>query len=206
LDAQIRKPDEVGERTSGLTPIQALSYLEGESRKFFKAQFEGLRFNRSMAFSTKMAADIAAQLASGLLTKLYEQIDPLRLAEYDRMMRIADHYGERIKTSNVKAHTIKQLLEGYPSHEFCIDFEEAKQLFNKVEKPSEKLAELGVLIKPFSSKYLYGEDSVTFFLDNDDKKKEASETKPSKKEILNAKPKRKKPAPVRAGALSRNGR
>jgi len=35
LDVQIRKPDEVGERTSGLTPIQALNYLEKETRKFF---------------------------------------------------------------------------------------------------------------------------------------------------------------------------
>jgi hypothetical protein len=164
LDVQIRKPDEVGERTSGLTPIQALSYLDGETKKFFKSQFEGLRFTKSLAFSTKMAADIAAQLASGLLSKLYDQIDPLRLAEYDRTNRIAAQYGERIKTSNVKVHTIKRLLEDYPSHEFCIDSNEAKELFAKVEEPTPELESLGNTLKFLADRTLTSEEPNVFYL------------------------------------------
>jgi Serine dehydrogenase proteinase len=166
LDVQVRKPDEVGERTSGLTPIQALQFLEGESLKFFRSQFLGLRFGRSLSFSTKMAADIAAQLSTGLLSQLYEQIDPLRLAEYDRMMRIAADYGERIKTSNVKPHAIDQLLIGYPSHEFSIDATEAKELFVKVQPPSDDLEELGEAFGSLAAKYLYLDDAAVFYLNS----------------------------------------
>ncbi|MFO1485729.1 MAG: hypothetical protein U1F71_20375 [Verrucomicrobiaceae bacterium] len=164
LDVQLRKPDEVGERTSGLTPIQALNFLEGESGKFFQSQFQSLRFSRNLSFSTKMAADIAAQMASGLLSNLYEQIDPIRLAEYDRLNQIASEYGERIKTNNVKPDAIDRLLSGYPSHEFCIDCTEAKELFNNVESPSSELEGLGQMLKPFAEKQLYSQQPAVFYL------------------------------------------
>jgi serine dehydrogenase proteinase len=175
LDVQMRKPDEVGERTSGLTPIQALGYLEGQAQKFFASQFDGLR---KLAFSTRMAADVAAQLASGLLSKLYEQIDPLRLAEYDRSNRIAEHYGDRIKTKNVKEDAVKRLLECYPSHEFCIDTVEAKELFDHVEKPTPALEMLGNRLKQFAQKYLLADEPAIFFLTDRSKPNEEShETK-----------------------------
>lgn len=166
IDVQVRKPDEVGESTSGLTPVQALEFLEGESLKYFKYQFLGLRFERSMSFSTKMAADIAAKLATGLLSQLYDQIDPLRLAEYDRMMRIAAEYGERIKTSNVRPHAIDQLLMGYPSHEISIDATEARELFVKVEQPTTDLEELGEALGVLAAKYLYRDDAAVFYLNS----------------------------------------
>ncbi len=164
LDMQMRKPDEVGERTSGLTPIQALNFLEGETKKFFRSQFEGLRFSRG--FSTKMAADISAQLAGSMLSNLYEQIDPLRLAEYDRAMRIAAEYGERIKTSNVRPHAIKQLLEAYPSHEFCIDPAEALQLFHSIESPLLELDTWSIEVKNYADKFLDAADPAVFFVND----------------------------------------
>ncbi len=183
LDVQIRKPDEVGERTSGLTPIQALNYLEKETRKFFKAQFDGLRFERSLSFSTRMAADVSAQLAGGLLSHLYEQIDPLRLAEYDRTNRIAEQYGERIKSKNVKEHTISQLLEKYPAHEFCIDAVEAKELFTEVEQPTRELEEIGNFLKPFAEQRLNKEETAVFYLGDTKQKntngEEQNEPKPN---------------------------
>lgn len=187
LDVQIRKPDEVGERVSGLTPIQALTFLESETKKFFKSQFENLRFSRDLSFSTKLAADIATQLATGLLAKLYEQIDPLRLAEYDRANRIGEHYGERIKTSNVKDHTVGHLLRCYPSHEICIDMEEAQELFNVVELPTPELEELGNLLKPFAEKYVWEDEPAMFFLADQGETK----TEPSSNETpKNNEPKR----------------
>jgi hypothetical protein len=169
LDVQLRKPDEVGERTSGLTPIQALKFLEGETTKFFRAQFRALRFQGMLPFSsetlsTEMAADTSAKLASGLLAKLYEQIDPLRLAEYDRKNKIAEHYGDRIKSKNVKAGTVTQLLEAYPSHECCIDPVEAKELFERIERPQKNLEALGELLKPIAVKYNETDQTCVFYL------------------------------------------
>jgi hypothetical protein len=125
-----------------------------------------------------MAADVSAQLASGLLSNLYEQIDPLRLAEYDRANRIAEHYGERIKTKNVKEHAISQLLEKYPAHEFCIDAIEAKQLFGEVEQPSKELEEIGTFLKPFAEGCLNQEETAVFYLGE-------PKQKPSEKEHEN---------------------
>lgn len=88
IDVQLRKPEEVGERTSGLTPIQALGVLENHSITVFKRYFRDLRF-REYSFSTKMAADIATNITIGLLSPLYQQIDPIRLAEVERSLRIA---------------------------------------------------------------------------------------------------------------------
>lgn len=66
IDIQIRKRDEVGERESGLTPIQAVGFLEMQSVKFFKRHFLSLRFSEDLVFSTKMASEVAAKLTIGL--------------------------------------------------------------------------------------------------------------------------------------------
>lgn len=197
LDVQLRKPDEVGERTSGLTPIQALKFLEGETTKFFRAQFNSLRFSRTLSFSTRMAADMAAELASGLLAKLYEQIDPLRLAEYDRTNRIAEQYGDRIKSKNVKPNAIPQLLEEYPSHEFCIDPIEAKELFVKVETPTENLETLGQFLKPVAQKALEADETAVFYL-----------SEPPKPEAIipNENEKTPKPEPNGGGEVAGDGK
>ena len=79
LDVQIRKPEEIGEYLSGLTPIQALSSLGTESFNLFQDNFLKLRFRSGLQISTKSAADIAAQIAVGLFRPIYEQLDPMRL-------------------------------------------------------------------------------------------------------------------------------
>ncbi len=167
IDVQIRKPDEVGEQLSGLTPIQALTFLENETQKFFKASFESLRYPRGLSFSTRLAAATSSKLATGLMGRLYEQIDPLRLAEYDRSNQIGFEYGERIKTKNVRSDAVERLLRGYPSHDFCIDSEEARELFQKVEAPNDKLEALGNLFKPVSDKYLGDDETATFYLNEE---------------------------------------
>lgn len=181
LDVQMRKPDEVGERTSGLTPIQALGFLENEASKFFGFQFMRLRFSGSFSLSTRMAADIAAELTSGLLSHLYDQIDPLRLAEYDRTNRIAQHYGNRIKSGNVKADSLQRLIEDYPSHEFCIDLAEARDLFNEVCQPIRDLEHLGNALKALAENCLNSADPIVSFLGeaSDKQEQEKHEAKPT---------------------------
>ena len=49
-----------------------------------------------------MSAEIATNVTVGLLSGLYNQIDPIRLAEMDRSLKIASEYGERIGKSNLK--------------------------------------------------------------------------------------------------------
>lgn len=143
LDVQLRKPDEVGERTSGLAPMQALGSLREQATEHFKEIFQSLRFDQEMMFSTKVAAEIATNITIGLLNSIYAQIDPIRMSEIERQLNIASAYGERLsKSGNLKPGSLSRLLAQYPSHGFVIDKEEASELFNKVESPTPELSQL----------------------------------------------------------------
>jgi hypothetical protein len=140
IDVQLRKDDEVGERTSGLTPHQALDTLAGETVQQFRRIYHHLRHDEETLFSAKLSAELASSMAVGLMNPIYEQMDPLRLGEVERFVRIAIDYGERIRSRNVKENAIGMLAAAYPSHGFVIDREEAEaSLFYSVEKPIDEL-------------------------------------------------------------------
>lgn len=143
IDVQLRKSDEVGERSSGLTPMHSLVSLQALAIKQFAESFRELRFNEQLAFSTKIASEIAVEMTVGMYSPIYGQIDPLRVGEFDRAMRIASEYGGRLSKGNLKEGALKKLLEGYPSHGFVIDRKEAAELFNEVETPTDDLLALG---------------------------------------------------------------
>ncbi|WP_434779290.1 SDH family Clp fold serine proteinase [Neisseria sp. Ec49-e6-T10] len=132
LDVQVHKQDEYNESGSGLDAIQALeACLEHAQRSFVNI----LKATKSHTnISTRLAGDLAAKLASGVLSSLYTQIDPNRVAEMQRAMSIAMHYGGRLnkKTGNLKGNALIDLATSYPSHGFVIDRKEAASLFNRV--------------------------------------------------------------------------
>ena len=142
IDVQLRKDDEIGERTSGLTPHQALETLQVESGSHFLRFFRELRFGSELGFSTKLSADIAAKMAVGLMGSVYSQMDPSRLGEVERHVRVSSEYGSRLKTENVKEQTVARLAAEYPSHDFVIDRTEARQLFKNIEKPIDELEKI----------------------------------------------------------------
>ena len=166
IDVQLRNPEEVGERTSGLTPTQAVQFLETQSTALFKRHFRSLRFSEDLAFSTRMSAEIATNVTVGLLAPIYQQIDPVRLAEVDRSLRIASDYGERIGKSNLKPKALERLLAGYPSHNFVIDREEAGEIFQNVEEPSEELRRLAQVHEPVADYYETHGTPFCFFLND----------------------------------------
>lgn len=162
IDVQLRKQDEVGERTSGLTPIQAVQFLETQSVMLFKRHFKSLRDAADLGFSTKMAADLATRLTVGLLEPIYQQIDPIRLAEVDRSLKISKEYGDRLRhDGNLKPDAVDNLLARYPSHGFVIDRKEAKDLFAKVEPPDADLIAVKALFEQVI-RYTVNKDDDTF--------------------------------------------
>jgi hypothetical protein len=142
IDVQVRRHDEVGERTSGLTSVEALTALQGRSKIAFLDYFKALRFDPKMSFSTKLAADIAGTLTVGLFKPIYEQLDPVRLAEMERTQRIAAEYGKRLDAGNLKDGALLQLLSSYPSHGFIIDRAEMKEIFSNVEDASPEFEQI----------------------------------------------------------------
>lgn len=135
LDVQVRKTDEVGEVSSGLTPMQALDTLSTQAFQLFEQQFSKLRNDLEM--TTKLAAEIASKMTVGLLGHVYGQIDPMRLGELSREIRVASEYGQRlVGQDRKKKAALARLITGYPTHGFVIDRGEASALFDGVREPS----------------------------------------------------------------------
>ena len=213
IDVQLKKSDEVGERTSGLTPIQALNYLGNHSMAVFRHHFVSMRFdsNYGLGFSTKLASQVAAEITAELVGKLYEQIDPVRLAEVNRSLSIATEYGKRI-ARNMKDGGLERLLMAYPSHEFVIDPAEAAEVFDSVETPFVALEELGTILKPEADALLGAREPKVCYLhepNEDSTSQRARNGRPGAANAIagngspaSAKPKRAK----KAATLHKSGR
>lgn len=141
LDVQLAKPDEFGEASSGLTLPNALNTLKPQAFDLWEYFFLQIRSRSQFQITTKTSSEIAAVIVGHLFAPIYAQIDPHRLGEIDRDVRISVEYGERL-ARNLKPEALEKLVASYPSHDFAIDREEAATLFESVREPSGDEAEL----------------------------------------------------------------
>jgi len=171
LDVQIAKRDELGgDRDSGLVINEALMRLRDESFELFDDFMRKLIGRSSNLVTLRTAADISAQLTIGLMAPIFEKIDPMRMGADARAMSIGAEYALRLHKGgkNLKGEdALNMLLNGYPSHSFVIDINEARELFTRVEPLDGKLAlaveQLGVMaLEPKT------EGSVIMYLEGDD--------------------------------------
>ena len=81
LDVQVQKPDELGERESGLAVLEALNTLQEKAFDAFEDAFLSLRFRSALEISTRSCLDIAEKLAVGLFQPIYGQFEPARIGE-----------------------------------------------------------------------------------------------------------------------------
>lgn len=128
LDIQMTKDDELS-NTSGLSYLQSLVSLQEQMFRCFEVNFMSLKRGSSNTITTRTAAEIGSKLAIGLLSPISAQLDPVKLGEVQRAIKIADTYGSRI---NEDKKLISKLITSYPSHGFVIDFEEAETIFPNV--------------------------------------------------------------------------
>jgi hypothetical protein len=98
--------------------------------------------------TTKTAAELSANLATGMLAPIFGQMDPMKIGEDFRSTRIAEEYSGRLDAHaqnlvrNASFQAIDSLVRGYPSHGFVIDRTEAKALFRNVHPIEGKMKEL----------------------------------------------------------------
>jgi hypothetical protein len=131
LDVQLSDKNELFGQTPALDVSQSIATLSNTAFEFFTDHFFGMSPGRGV--NTKTAVDIAKCLTLGIIEPIASQIDPLLLGRVDRSMKIAHAYGLRLNPNFTK---IEKLIEGYPSHNFVIDFEEASTLFPNVREPN----------------------------------------------------------------------
>jgi len=130
LDIQLMRDDELS-NTSGLNIVQSLMSLNEQLFRSFEENFLGLKRRSKNSITTRTAAEICSKLSVGLISPISAQIDPVKLGEIQRAIKIAEKYGTRLLRGHNQG-IISKLIVGYPSHGFVIDYVEAKDLFCNV--------------------------------------------------------------------------
>lgn len=144
VDVQRTRTDDLWESTSGLTETAAVTTLEEVAWSLFRKLVTETKDLPGGQITFKTAADVAAPLVSGMLAPIFAQIDPLKLGENARALRIASEYAGRLNehSQNLKPESHHKLVSSYPDHGFVIDRQEAEKLFRNVSPPSSELRDL----------------------------------------------------------------
>ncbi len=133
LDIQLTKDDEFITNTSGVSYLQMLDVLNEKLFSTFEDSFLKIKHRSRYAITTKTAGEICSSLATGLISPISAQIDPLKLGDIQRAINITYAYGQRLGATK---ETLDRLILGYPSHSFVIDIDEAVKIFGNVQPPS----------------------------------------------------------------------
>jgi hypothetical protein len=91
--------------------------------------------------SFRLAAEMAGKIAAQMMSSIYAQVNPEALGQDFMDLAVAKNYCQRLDrhSRNLKPGAIDRLVYDYPSHDFVIDSEEAKELFGNVELPTPTL-------------------------------------------------------------------
>ena len=153
LDIQIAKQDELDEAASGLLVDATLRTLEQSTTRMFINFLRSIR--RDTGVTTKMAAELSAKMAVGLMGPIFGQIEPMKVGENARAMNITQMYGRRlvmISKGLADISSLEFLVNSYPDHGFVIDRREASIIYKDVKEPT---SEMGELIEALGKNALY---------------------------------------------------
>ena len=144
LDVQLYEKDEIFARKSGLLSHSALEALKEEAFSVYEHVFLAIKSRSGDNISFPVASNVASTIAVGTMSPIFAQLSPNVIGGDYRDLDVAIHYGERLAaySENISSVAIQHLTKNYPSHDFIIDMEEAKELFRRVESPSLSLWKL----------------------------------------------------------------
>jgi hypothetical protein len=147
IDVQLMKFDEIGRRKSGLLPRATFEALSEASFDLFETILLGIVRRSGGLVSFRVAAEISGDLTSNTIGRVYEQVDPDVVGSDRRDLEVALHYGLRLAATSKNADwsSVYQLVHSYPSHDFIIDDEEARSLFENVDYPSSEMMTISAL-------------------------------------------------------------
>jgi hypothetical protein len=149
LDIQVTKEGDL-RRESSLNIQQSLAVLRQEAPQMFQECLIGIiDVDPEKFIPLKDAEEVAATMAIGLLKPIADQIDPTRLGELSRHTEIVMEYGKRLNPERHEA--VDRLISDYPSHEFVIDYDEARKLLGDVVRlPNESETQLEAFLMEFA--------------------------------------------------------
>ncbi|MBP1873569.1 hypothetical protein J2Z19_003284 [Ensifer adhaerens] len=151
LDVQLYERDEIGARKSGLLSHSAFDALKEETFALYEHFMLSIKQRSADNISFPIASEVAGDMASKVMSPIFQQISPSILGSDYRDLRVAIEYGNRLAfhSENISPVAVKFLTEQYPSHDFIIDKQEAESLFVDVEGPKPELWGLIKHLKDF---------------------------------------------------------
>ena len=143
LDVQIPSRKYVDTYRSGAQNMYTFGNLSTEVCNLYLKIVERISESENIDINEASARQIAIDLTIGIMEPIYAQIDPHELGSDLREFSIALHYGQRLAalSENLREETVNQLIEGYPSHDFVINFSETCRLFKSVEESTDDFRE-----------------------------------------------------------------
>jgi hypothetical protein len=96
LDVQMQRKDELVGSESGLTSTTALKTLNEQAFLAFEYFLIRITQGAGPVISTKTITDIAVKMTCGTFSHIYQQIDPMHVAEAERALQVARAYGYRL--------------------------------------------------------------------------------------------------------------
>ncbi len=136
IDIQIDDNVEHGRRSfSPLDEFKSLEFLREQALEWM--DYYAAVMNARYGLSIKEALKDSVPLVTAVMRPVFEQIDPVEMGGYRRAIAIGEEYAKRMLalTGHPNARQIiRSAVWGYPSHDFCIDFEEAMSLGLPVER------------------------------------------------------------------------
>lgn len=159
LDVQLVKQNEIASRKSGLLAQSSFDALADSSFELYERLMVNITLRSRGNVSFKLASELSASMASAMMAPVYAQINPDVVGSENRDLQIAFEYGRRLVEfcGNASPEAVFALVHNYPAHDFIIDDDEARTLFNRVDYPSENLYRL----IPFLGEAAYDEAKVT---------------------------------------------
>ena len=143
LDVQLSDPVETGEKSlSPLNEFKSMEFLADHAIEVLDLFSSVMQDRYGMSVRDSLSEMIPCVTA--MMKPLYEAVDPLIMGEHRRDLAVGEQYAKRLLMSTGNAHVddiVHRLVWDYPSHEFDIDFEEAKTLQLPVEQLPVKQAD-----------------------------------------------------------------
>lgn len=141
LDVQLLKQNEIAARKSGLLSRASFEALSDAAFELYEKLMISITLKSGGLVGFRLASELSSSMASNLLAPVFAQINPDTVGSENRDLDVAMAYGLRLAeySENAPLQSVLQLVRAYPSHDFIIDDDELKQLFENVETPSEDL-------------------------------------------------------------------
>ena len=134
LDTQIyeEKKGGKGEFTSALNPFKTLEQLQKFSLETLDIAVKMIAVRSGMDLDECLKH--AIEFVRGTTGPLFTQLNPEKLGEYNRALSVGTEYGDRLLRrftswdEEKRKAILEQLVHGYPSHEYIIDYHELKEM------------------------------------------------------------------------------